>query len=551
MNNFVFKIKKDFRFHYQKKKFFRKNIAWQLSIDTSQDLIIKPGFVAVLGESGTGKSTLISIMGGFEHLDKEQAQYISYCHNGKEINYADKSISSIKKKEFGYIFQRCYESKSLNAIDNITMPLVNGNYCAKTAKHYCNQLLESLGLNNLKSSSANELSGGQLTRIGILRGIAQTPTVLFADEPANNLDEQNAGQILDILQQWQQHTNGTVIMVTHHRKHAFKYADQLIVFQSDNPGSGKIVFYKESEQKQSNTEKWTDSEIKTIEQMLLINHNNQLQFPEPPEPEKNCITNRIGFLIKTAWQNNVSKADGSRTISLITLSAFVLLFFTIFAGTLLLKWFHQVDQIKNNDAFLRRFDIKVLEDPGLSKELQDNINNISVIDIQRWLISKIDDDINQLNKQCSAFVQTYSFAKLPEIMAQQFNALSDQINMDLIDHKNQKAMKLNFPHDFLDNLGHFYKQKSCQISKLIHQNKSIEQFDRKSLRIIAQKSRKIERLLKFLSDIAHMDVSQSVCEVYPRWEAGPEFVKKNGQRRNMTTTIRWLDHRDPFLRILA
>ena len=82
-----------------------------------------------------------------------------------------------------------------------------------------------------------------------VRGIAQTPAVLFADEPTNNLDEQNADYILDILKQWQKQTHGTVIMVTHQLKHAFHYADQIIVFQSNNHHSGKIVYFQQKKTK--------------------------------------------------------------------------------------------------------------------------------------------------------------------------------------------------------------------------------------------------------------------------------------------------------------
>ena len=514
MNPCVFKIKKDFCFQYPKKNLLKNESgAWKLSLNTS-DLQIKPGFVAILGESGTGKSTLISILGGFERLSKEQAQKIVYFQKDKSVTYLDKSFSTIKKTDFGYIFQRCYESKSLNAIDNIAMPLMNQNYAENTARHYCSQLLETVGLNDLKLSSANELSGGQLTRVGILRGIAQTPTVLFADEPANNLDEENAEQILEILKQWQKKSAGTVIMVTHHLNHAFHYADQIIVLQSVDSSTGNIVYYNEK-----NDDNWSENEKSNIKTLLSIHRNKVESFPDPPVNEKKCPANRIAFLLKIAWKNIVSKADSSRTISLITLFAFTLLFITFFSGQVLINWFYNMDQLKNNDAFLRKFEIEVNTDKGLSKEIQKHINSITIKEIQDWLIARIKFNIKQLNVLCHKINMNCPVT-------------SGMLQMDLIGSKTEHLLEIK----------NVLKQFSFQVL----QYQSIESFDRKALKQIENQSTNMIHLLDLFYDIANIDPASEACKVFPRWEAGPEFVKKNGQRRNLTTTIRWLDYRDPF-----
>jgi len=514
----VFTIRKDFQFLYTKKKLFGKHSSWRLSIKTGTDIKIQPGFVAVLGESGTGKSTLVSILGGFEKLSKSQRKQIIFFQKGSPITYDARDFSKVKKNAFGYIFQRCYESKSLNAIDNVAMPLVNRNYTRKIISKYCDALLQTLGLSHLSKSPANELSGGQLTRIGILRGIAQTPTVLFADEPANNLDEQNAGHILDILQRWQQQTGGTVIMVTHHLNHAFRYADQILVFQSKSHNSGEVVYCK-----QKKAEKWSEKEQQHIRELLKIQKNQTISFPDPPENECHRKNNHFGFLIKTAWKNIVSKADGSRTISLISMAAFALLFFTIFSGNLLIQWFHTVDHIKNNDAFLRKFEIQVLTHPGLSKGIQNRISNITVNDIQQWLVSKINKQLGILDQQCKNIdIQSpYTI-----ISTKQLSDLST---------KNQLSELINN-----------FKDYNYQISIWIQKNLSLESFNRKDFQHIEQQARTILRLFHFLLDIFEMPQFQKVCSVFPRWEAGPEFVKKDGNRRNLTTTIRWLDYRDPF-----
>ena len=516
--NVVFTIKKDFLFQYIKKRLFKKQSSWKLSINTETDIHIRPGFVAVLGESGTGKSTLVSILGGFEKLSKSQGKKISFFFKDKAVTYDSRQLSNIKNNAFGYIFQRCYESKSLNAIDNVAMPLVNRNYSSNIIRKYCKSLLHSLGLSHLASSPANELSGGQLTRIGILRGIAQTPTVLFADEPANNLDEQNAGHILDILQRWQQQTGGTVIMVTHHLNHAFNYADQVIVFQSKAHDSGEIVYYQ-----QKKADKWSPNEQQHIRTMLAKRDKHAVSFPDPPEKAHHSPINRLGFLIKTAWKNIISNADGSRTISMISMAAFALLFFTIFSGNLLIQWFHSVDHIKNNDAFLRKFEIQVLTDPGLSKGIQNRISSIQVSDIRNWLISKITEQLDTLDQHC----------KKAEIQSPLTVMTTQQI------YETSNNYKLS---ELTDN----FKDYSYHISIWIQKNLSIESFNRKDVQHIEQQTRNIIRLLNFLSDISDMPDRKKVCSVFPRWESGPEFVKKNGERRNLTTTIRWMDYRDPF-----
>ena len=521
-SSLVFTINKNFTYSYKKiiKSIFKPT--WKLSINLNDDLQIKKGFIAVLGESGSGKSTFVSILSGFEKLSREQAKQIIYFHDeNKYFNYNSKEFPFFKKNVFGYIFQRCYESKSLNAIDNIAMPLVNRCYPRKTIQSYCKSLLNSLKLTHISSSSANELSGGQLTRIGILRGIAQTPRVLFADEPANNLDEQNAERILNILQSWQKQTNSTVIMVTHHLKHAFKYADQIIVFQSTDQYSGTIVCNK---QKNNN---WTDKDKQEINEFLTVSKNNQISFPSTPHKKYSDFTNKLLFLGKMAWTNIVSKADGSRSISMITLAAFILLFFTIFSGNLLVSWFYQIDKIKNNDAFLRRFEIKIFSG-SLSKDVQQKINNIKVGSIRKWLISKNLNQVQQLKSQ------------IKSLKIQKLHLIEDIL---LAHQKNQD--KLNCPAK-LNELIQKIKNFGYYISLLIKKNDPLHGYNRKDLYNIEQEVKSITRLINFMLDISNIPDNEKACEVYPRWGANPEFVYKNGKRRNLSTRIRWLDYRDPF-----
>jgi len=526
----IFKIKKDFIFKYKKQflskfvsfLFRKKSEDWVLKINAdSNDLIIKKGFIAVLGESGAGKSTFVSILSGFEKISKKNCCQIDYFDNNKFINYASKDFKITKKQSFGFIFQRCYESKSLNAFDNVALPLFNKHYPGIAIKKYCSRLLEALNLSHLSKSPANELSGGQLTRIGILRGIAQTPQVIFADEPANNLDEQNAGRILNILKDWREQTNGTVIMVTHHLDHAFRYADQIIIFKSVNQNCGEIIFQKTKSEKE-----WTDKEKTKIRFELKLQDDSTRQFPEPLEKKGSGIFQYSNFLFKMAWKNISSKADGSRSISLITLCSFLMLFFIIFSGNLLINWFTQIDQKKNNASYLRQFEIQVVHPPGLSKEIQSKINETTVKNVSSWLQLKR----NQIYNDLEEIAITQKIKPPSQFFSNQIKPQFDF--QKILTNQSQKTILAKF------------QEYSFYLSKLIQKNSS--NINLKILKVAEKITKKLIRISEFLLDIELLDGTSKICNVYPRWESGPEFVKKNGKRANFTTTMRWLDYRDPL-----
>jgi len=529
-NSDVFTIENSFVFQYQKNKFFKKLLPdllkkkdseWQLLINKNDDIHISKGFVAILGESGSGKSTLVSILSGFEKLSSNSAKKIKYFHNQNVIAYDSSKIKKIKKTDFGFIFQRCYESKSLNAADNISMPLFNKLYSGKSIRKYCLNLLESLKMSHLSRSSANELSGGQLTRIGILRGIAQTPRVIFADEPANNLDEQNAGLILNILKNWMEQTNGTVIMVTHHLEHAFRFADQIIVMQPSSQHSGEIVY-----QKVKSGNQWNSEDKHQIRELLNVQEGKKTHFPEPPSTEQKNFLGYLFFLSKMSLANILSKADGSRTISFITLCSFFLLFFMFFSGNLLIQWFTQMDHKKNNAAYLRQFEVSVAHPPGLSKNIQNKINNTTVKDVRAWLDEQILNTFQEIRKSLSELeIQNphyFLMDKHPEFR-----------KICLLSEKKLNQLLNNFK-DYGYFLSAFIKNNPL---KTVNMNKV-----KTSEKIV----HKLIRYTEFFIDLSPLKANSKICTVYSRWESGPEFVKKNGERRNLTTTMRWLDYEDPF-----
>ena len=525
----LFKIHRNFSFKYQK----QIQNSWTLSLHPDlkdKHLMLNKGFIAIMGESGSGKSTFVSILSGFEKLFQEQKKNITYFTGNKEIKYDSKGFRECRKKNFGYIFQRCYESKPLSAKDNIALPLfIKNNQPKKSIYEYSEKLLASLNMKEMEASPANELSGGQLTRIGILRGIAQTPHVIFADEPANNLDSQNAERILESLKRWREETNGSVIMVTHHVEHAFKYADQIILFKSKENNLGEIIFNKRKKDSQ-----WTDHEKQEIRSLLQKDMPFDKEFPDPLKPGNQQYLHYIPFLSKIALKNITSKADGSRAISMITLIAFLLLFFLIFAGNQMIDWFSTIDKLKNNSSFLRQFDILVQHPPGLSTYVQQKMNQVTAGTVQNWLSAKLSDCIRNVDTSAK---QT-NIQSPVEFVCQNNNSdcAGNLFNGNIFQQmtKEKNNLTINFR-----NYGYY-------VSNILHTKGASESISLKQLKSIERGTREINRLLSFLVDISSFETKAVLASTYRSWESGPEFVKKNGQRLNRTTTIKWIDYRDLF-----
>jgi putative ABC transport system ATP-binding protein len=546
----VFTLDKNFTFTHRRltvleriKTFFSPGDqpAWQLETKVMKDgeacdLVLRKGFIAVLGESGSGKSTLVSILGGHEKLSPEQKKRISFHTSGQLRSFAEKGFHKLSRERFGHIFQHCYESKPLNAIDNIALPLFIRKYSCSTIMRYCRRLMDFLNLKDLAKASANELSGGQLTRIGILRGIAQAPEVLFADEPANNLDQQNAGRILEILDTWRKNTNGTVIMVTHHVMHAFRYADQIIILKShtqDNRTVSNVVYNQTK-----NGDNWTQSEKDDVFAHLSVANTIKKEIPPVPAPEKKHPGHYALFLFKVALKNIFSKADGSRSISLITFLGFYLLFLLNFSGNQLLDWFGKVNELKNNTDYLRRFEISVLYPPGLSEEVRDAMGRVTAGDVRGWITKNIADILKTVSKESAAG----EYPPPEEILcSEKFPALTCRFdrrgNLDL-----RPMIDASRP-DWLDFLTAYH----AYIEQLVMNRRSDLDKSIKNLKQSSDKITEALRLSELLKDIGQMDADTQLAQVYPRYQTGHEFLTKEGRTSGLTTTVRWLDYKDPYL----
>lgn len=167
-------------------------------------------FVAIVGQSGSGKSTLMNILGCLDVPDKGK-----YTLNGNDI-FTEKegSLSKIRNREIGFIFQSFNLITSLSAIENVELPLIYRGIKKNKRKHLAERALALVDLESRAKHLPGQLSGGQQQRVAIARAIASSPPLILADEPTGNLDVSSGSEIMNILSRL--HSRGkTIIMITH------------------------------------------------------------------------------------------------------------------------------------------------------------------------------------------------------------------------------------------------------------------------------------------------------------------------------------------------
>ncbi len=189
-------------------------------------------FVALQGTSGSGKSTLLNMLGG---LDQPTSG---------EIVYADQAIAPFSKKEMaryrrasvGMIFQNFNLIPTMTAAENVSLALAFNGQRGKQREELAAQLLDRVGLRERVNHRPTELSGGEQQRVAIARAISNRPRVLLADEPTGNLDSTRANELLLLLREMVKLDDLTIIMVTHDKELAARFADRTIQMKD-----GRIV----------------------------------------------------------------------------------------------------------------------------------------------------------------------------------------------------------------------------------------------------------------------------------------------------------------------
>jgi putative ABC transport system ATP-binding protein len=182
-------------------------------------------FVAVMGSSGSGKSTCLNILGC---LDTPSAG--SYLFRGIEVgNLGRNQRALLRRRYFGFVFQGYNLLSRTSALENVELPLVYRGIARAERRRLASQALAAVGLQGRETHSPSELSGGQQQRVAIARALVTEPDVLLADEPTGNLDTARSLEIMDLMTALNRERGITIIIVTHESAMA-AYADRIINF---------------------------------------------------------------------------------------------------------------------------------------------------------------------------------------------------------------------------------------------------------------------------------------------------------------------------------
>lgn len=189
------------------------------------DFSIHPGeVVAVMGPSGSGKSTLLHCLAGIVRPDSGAVHY-----NGRELSaMSDTERSSLRRGEFGFVFQFGQLVPELTCVENVALPLRLNGVKRKEAEARSLSWMERLEVADVAAKRPGEVSGGQGQRVAVARSLVTGPRVLFADEPTGALDSLNGERVMELLTEAARETRTAVVLVTHEARVA-AYSDREVV----------------------------------------------------------------------------------------------------------------------------------------------------------------------------------------------------------------------------------------------------------------------------------------------------------------------------------
>jgi len=176
------------------------------------NLIIKDGeYLAIMGPSGSGKSTLLNLLGA---LDKPTAGTVYF--DGINLARVDESVLyQLRRKKVGFVFQSFNLIPTLNAIENVLIPLVPTSVSKIEGYKRAKELLMTVGLEKRILHKPSEMSGGEQQRVAVARALINNPKIILADEPTGNVDTKTGGEIMNLLKNLNINMGTTLIVVTH------------------------------------------------------------------------------------------------------------------------------------------------------------------------------------------------------------------------------------------------------------------------------------------------------------------------------------------------
>ena len=193
--------------------------------------IYKGEFCAIVGTSGSGKSTMLNMLAGLEKPTK--GEVIIAGQHLEKMN--ENQLVRFRREKVGFIFQSFNLLGTMNAIENVALPLTFRGVNKKVREERAVKMLKLVGLPKHMKHRPNEMSGGQQQRVAIARSLIYRPDLLLADEPTGNLDRQNSREVIDMLKLSNRNMHQTILLITHDEKTALE-ADRVVMIED-----GRII----------------------------------------------------------------------------------------------------------------------------------------------------------------------------------------------------------------------------------------------------------------------------------------------------------------------
>ena len=192
-------------------------------------LTVAPGeFVAIVGDSGVGKSTLLNCMAGLDHWDAGRI-----VHGSTDLGTLDDTGRALwRRAQVGFVFQAFHVLPHLDVAQNVALPLM---LLGRDDPARVQEMLAAVGLDGLAERLPQQLSGGQLQRVALARALVHRPSLLLADEPTGNLDPGTAARVMDLLAAQTREQGASLVLVTHSDTAAAR-ADRVLHLRSDGIG---------------------------------------------------------------------------------------------------------------------------------------------------------------------------------------------------------------------------------------------------------------------------------------------------------------------------
>ena len=196
-------------------------------------------FVAVMGVSGSGKSTMMNIIGCLDQPTRG-----TYILDGDDVSKLSKDDrADIRNRKIGFVFQGFNLLSRTSAIENVELPMLYAGIGTAERRNRAQEALEAVGLAGRENSHPNQLSGGQQQRVAIARALVNHPTIILADEPTGALDSRTSVEVMEIFQRLNRERGITLMLVTHEHDIA-EYAQRVVIFRDGKIRSDEPVLHR-------------------------------------------------------------------------------------------------------------------------------------------------------------------------------------------------------------------------------------------------------------------------------------------------------------------